>query len=202
MRAESGDAVVLRYFIGGCAVGARPTRVVSARDGLVLWLAPATPVRWPTVGDRHIRDVPVAERFAGPWGSMERRWEGDGVVIVQRPGRAHSIWLFSEAGRFAGWYVNLEAPWRPSAIGFDTSDHTLDIWVDAEGAWRWKDEDELEIGVAGGFYTAAEAAAIRAEGEQVIAEWPFPTGWESWRSDPSWPVPDLPPAWDGGVRMT
>ena len=37
--------------------------------------------------------------------------------------------------------------------------------------------------------------AIRAEGERVIAEWPFPTGWEAWRPDPAWPTPVLPTDW-------
>jgi Protein of unknown function (DUF402) len=60
---------------------------------------------------------------------MEGSWTGDGVLIVGRPGRAHAIWLFWESERFAGWYVNLEAPWRPSRLGFDTEDHTLDVWV-------------------------------------------------------------------------
>ena len=32
-----------------------------------------------------------------------------------------------------------------------------------------------------GHHTAADAAAFRAEGERVLAEWPFPTGWEDWR---------------------
>ena len=31
---------------------------------------------------------------------------------------------------------------------------------------------------------------------RVIEEWPFPTGWESWRPDPTWPLPAVPPGWD------
>jgi len=30
----------------------------------------------------------------------------------------------------------------------------------------------------------------------VLADPPWPTGWEAWRPDPSWPVPELPPGWD------
>ena len=30
---------------------------------------------------------------------------------------------------------------------------------------------------------------VRAEAARVLEEWPFPTGWEDWRPDPSWPVP-------------
>src|SRR5215207_3099689 len=65
-----------------------------------------------------------------------------------------------------------------------------------DGSWRWKDVDELDVAIDVGFYTPEEAAAFRAEGEAVIAEWPFPTGWEAWEPDPAWPLPTLPADWD------
>jgi hypothetical protein len=172
-----------------------PTRVVATEDGPVLWLPPGTIVGWPAVGGRRIADVPAAERYGQPWDVLERPWAGDGIVIVGVPGRAHSIWLFWERGDFVGWYVNLEDRWRPSRLGFDSRDHELDIWVESDGSWRWKDEDHLEIAVDAGVFSAEEAASFRAEGERVLAEWPFPTGWEEWRADPSWPVPTAPADW-------
>jgi hypothetical protein len=41
---------------------------------------------------------------------------------------------------------------------------------------------------------------VRREGERIIAEvetrsWPFNAGFESWRPDPSWTVPELPAHW-------
>ena len=92
--------------------------------------------------------------------------------------------------------MNLEAPWQPSAVGFDTEDHDLDLWVEPDGSWRWKDEDELEIAVEAGLYTPEQAAAFRAEGERVLEEWPFPTGWEESRPDGAGPKPALPEGWD------
>jgi hypothetical protein len=38
--------------------------------------------------------------------------------------------------------------------------------------------------------------AVRAEGERVLAAWPFPTGWEEFRPDPAWPLPGLPEGWE------
>ena len=83
-----------------------------------------------------------------------------------------------------------------------TEDHTLDIWVEADGSWRWKDEDELQTAVLLGYFTVGEAAAFRAEGERVVAEWPFPTGWEEWRPEPSLEVPAVPAGWDAIVAET
>ncbi|HEU5065180.1 MAG TPA: DUF402 domain-containing protein [Gaiellaceae bacterium] len=192
---QPGDTVVLRYFKRGRPSGVMPTRAVSTNDGPVLWMAPGTMVGWPGVAGRHAKDVPAVERFSQPWEVVERPWTGDGVLIVGRPGRAHSIWLVWERGGFVGWYVNLEDPWRASRYGFDTQDHELDLWVDSDGSWRWKDEQDLEAAVEAGFFTSEQAASFRAEGEGVLAEWPFPTGWESWQPDPSWPLPVTPGDW-------
>jgi hypothetical protein len=47
-----------------------------------------------------------------------------------------------------------------------------------------------------GRYTRDEVAAARAGAERVLAEWPFPTGWEGWEQDPPSPVPELPDDWN------
>jgi hypothetical protein len=49
------------------------------------------------------------------------------------------------------------------------------------GTWHWEDEDDFAEAQALGVFTPAEAAAVRAEGERVIAARPWPTGLESWR---------------------
>jgi Protein of unknown function (DUF402) len=194
-RWQPGDTVVLRYFKRGRPSGVMPTRAVATEDGPVLWLPPGTIVGWPGVRGRPISDVRAAERYRHAWGIIERPWAGDGILIVGVPGRPHSIWLFWESGIFVGWYVNLEDRWRPSRLGFDTQDHELDIWVESGGSWHWKDEDHLEIAVEAGVFSAEDAAKFRAEGERVLAEWPFPTGWEDWCADPSWPLPTAPADW-------
>jgi hypothetical protein len=198
-----GSVAVLRYFERGRLVGALPTTVAAERPLPALFLAAGTNGRWPTVGGRPVRDVTLEERFTSEWGTAERPWLQSDSLILSEPRAAHSVWLFWEAParRFQGWYVNLEDPWREFALGFDTRDHTLDLWVEPDRTWSWKDEDELEVAVRVGFYSAGEAAAIRAEGERVVERieaWapPFSEGWERWQPDPSWPVPVLPPGWD------
>jgi hypothetical protein len=74
----------------------------------------------------------------------------------------------------------------------------LDIVINADQSWRFKDDDELDDCVRTGIFTSEQAAAIRAEGERVAARLPelIPTGWENWRPDPSWPALSLPCGWD------
>jgi predicted RNA-binding protein associated with RNAse of E/G family len=122
--------------------------------------------------------------------------------MIAEAGAAHSVYVtWGKDGELVGWYVNLEEPWRESPFGFDTTDHLLDVWIDPDRGWRWKDEDELAEAVELGLFTPAKADAIRAEGERAIERieaWstPFDEGWETWRPDPDWPLPELPDSWD------
>ncbi len=101
---------------------------------------------------------------------------------------------------FAGWYLNIQEPFRRTPIGFDTQDLELDIVVSPDGSWEFKDEEELDPWIARGRWTAEEIAAIRAEGARLGAEldagryW-WDTAWAEWEPDPSWPAPTLPPGW-------
>ena len=91
--------------------------------------------------------------------------------------------------RHLGWYVNLQAPLVVDGSRFDTMDWALDIVVEPDWEWSWKDEHHL-----------AEADAVRAEGERVVAACPWPTGWEDWRPPPDWTPLPLPDGWaDAGV---
>jgi|1186.fasta_scaffold88321_1 hypothetical protein len=190
--------VVLRYVEPVGVVGALPMTVLAdAGVVVVLYMAGGATCAWPTVDRRPVRDLPLDERWGGEWDWAERQWQGRGLLIVHREGNGYALWHFlDDDGSFAGWYVNLERPWVRTGRGFDTRDHTLDLWVEPDGEWRWKDEDELESAVAHHWYSPAEADTIRAEGERVLAEWPFPTGWEDWREPDGWEPAKLPPGWD------
>jgi uncharacterized protein len=196
VRWRPGDQILLRTRDDGRFNGARPLTVVEdGDDWTVAWLAGGTPIVEPTLGDgRPIRSVPVEERHALGHATTCRDWRGHGVLkLIPRDGE-YSIWLFwRDDDRFRGWYVNLERRHRRWSRGIDTHDHTLDIWIEADGRWRWKDEDELAVHARLGLL---DADAVRAEGERVLAAWPFPTGWEDFRPDPAWPVPELPEDWE------
>lgn len=137
---------------------------------------------------REVR-IPVPEG----WTLADRPGRRDTVALF-RPGAHHSVWLFrQDDGSHAYWYVNFEQPLRRTPIGFDFCDEKLDLVVDVGGTWRFKDEDELEHAARMGL---VDADAVRAEAERVLAQPPWPTGWEDWRPDPSWPIPALPQGWD------
>lgn len=184
---QPGEVVAWREQWRGRRYCSIPVRVVEdGEEQTVVYLAEGTRFQFPA--------------GAWPWGEHhpweeKGAWAGHGVLVIHEPGAAHSVWHFweGEKRRFAGWYVNMQEPIRRDSAAFDTQDQELDLWIRPDGSWSWKDEQELLDWVPKGRFTAAEVVAIRAEGERVLAEWPFPTGWEQWEPDPAWQTPALPP---------
>jgi hypothetical protein len=176
-----GQPVVVRHvWRGNTFLVWSAITVHDDKELLALWIPPGAPCLRPKVRAELPYEQPL----------VERPWHEPGVLQLWPVGAAHAVWVFEH-----GWYVNLQEPFRRSTHGVDTADHLLDLVRSSEGKWRWKDEDELAEAVAHGYLSKDEASGIRAEAERVIAADPFPTGWEGWRPDQSWPMPSLPPDW-------
>jgi hypothetical protein len=176
-----GEPIVVRHVRRGNAF--LVWSAVAVRDDdelLALWIPPGAACLRPKARAELPYEQPL----------VESPWREPGVLQLWPVGAAHAVWVFEE-----GWYVNLQEPFRRSTFGVDTADQLLDLVRTRGGEWRWKDEGELAEAVERGFLTDAEAAEVRSEAERVIEADAFPTGWESWEPDPSWPVPSLPTNW-------
>ncbi len=80
-------------------------------------------------------------------------------------------------------------------------DQLLDVVIEPDLSWRWKDEDELIEAVAFGLLSTCQGEAICAEGERAIERLearkpPFCDGWEEWQPEPGWKLPTLPADWN------
>ncbi len=190
---RSGEAIVRReVWHGRPWAGTTVIVVDDSRELLATYLPEGAPFafpdgQWP--GGRH------------PWHGRPA-WQGHGTLMLQRPREAYAVFVFWEGDdrRFAGWYVNLQEPFRRTPIGYDTLDHELDLIVHPDGRVERKDEELLEERVRDGRFTPAEAAAIRLEGGRVEAElvagrrW-WSESWADWAPPPSWRAVPLPPDW-------
>lgn len=185
----------------GSSAVIRPVTVVrDDADGLVAWLAPQTPVLRPVLADgSDLRSIPVGpERFRAPRAVKRDVWHGGGILKVAPTGVPWSAWVFWNAdGSHRNWYVNLEQVHLRDDKNVYTQDHTLDLVITPDRQVIWKDEDELAAAIEAGRFTPEDAARFEADAravEKLVARWasPFCDGWENWRPDPSWPVPDLP----------
>ena len=137
-----------------------------------------------------------------PWAGRPA-WQGHGVLMLQRPGESYAVWHFWDGAEreFAGWYVNLQEPFRRTPVGYDTQDLELDVWIPAAGPWSFKDDELLDVRVRDGRFTAAEATEISALGAEIGAmldagtEWWDPV-WSRWEPDPGWRAPAPAEGWD------
>ena len=206
--ARPGDLVVRRMYRGEHVIWAQACVAVADDDrGLLLWhpvgAGFAHRPQPPHLGPRSPRRIDQL----GSLPVVLETWRDHDVLILVPPGAPYSVWWFFTDGAFALWYVNLERPsqrWhRDGVLGVDSFDHALDVLVDPDGTWRWKDEDELDerIGLAG-YWGADKASEIRADGARVVRDiearrFPFDGTWCDYQPDPTWPVPALPAAgWD------
>ena len=191
-----GDVVVYRLIRYGKIRYALPHVVVQDSEDLVALYVPVGAVGKAPSNDGR----PARGQADRDWELRDHVWHSNGMLRLLRPGEPYGLELHwrDEDAAFIGWYVNLQEPIRRTNRGFDTDDLVLDIVIEPDGAWTWKDEDELAEVVALGRFDADEAAEIRQFGERVIEQLDrlIPTGWEGWRPDPSWPTPALGAGWD------
>ena len=194
MRRQPGNAMdasfLYREIWFGRVWRVNATRLVrELEDGtFVLWVPRYAPAKYPVRPDGSEIRIPTAE-----WILADRAVGGDGLGLV-RPGERYSIWVnWDEDGVLAYWYVNFERDVRGTVLGVDFVDEKLDLVIRPPSTVVWKDEDELEEAARLGF---VDADRVRATALALLADWPFPTGWEDWRPEPGWPVPELPQDWE------
>jgi len=206
-RWQAGAVIVHQEVWRGKLWSARPMTVVEDRGtSLVLWCPHGT--RWKTATTPPTREPAStrAERFAvslslGDWVLADFSWDVSTLVLV-RPEQWHAVGVsWRETGEDWGWYINFQRPIVRTARTVQTMDLMLDIIVEPDRRWKWKDEDEFAALVSNGVIDAKEAEHVWEEALRVIGqieanEPPFNESWHDWRPDPTWPVPELPVGWE------
>lgn len=107
-------------------------------------------------------------------------------------------------GDFTSWYVNFELPATPTPIGIATMDLVIDIWINPDRTWEWKDRDDFQSVIDDRTLDPGIQDRINSEADQLLHELqsrtgPFADSWLEFRPDPEWPTPTLPEshAWRG-----
>jgi uncharacterized protein DUF402 len=206
-----GELVYLRHLQRDVVSGVLPFRVVSHDgNGLLLW-STAGSSYWHlnAPGGRRMRETPIAEWVTAHKVPV-RRTVRHSVLSWHPAGADYSIrFFYATDGGFTHWYANLELPfvgWRDARLaGLDTVDWDLDVWVDADRSWRWKDEEEFVARLAWPeYYWVDDEQRVRAAGREVVnlveaGGFPFDGTWCDYLPPDGWgPVTadDLPSGWD------
>tara|TARA_A100001037_G_scaffold186789_1_gene167242 strand:- start:3115 stop:3753 length:639 start_codon:yes stop_codon:yes gene_type:complete len=168
---EPGQSILYRELDEhGVLVDVKPVTVVEdAAETIALWLPLNTRSKNPVFLDH----TPGAPRrwLPGNKELQDAEWRWAEILILIRPRQPRATWVrWSDTREFLGLYVNMQSPLFRTPIGFDTRDHQLDILVDSDRAWRWKDEDELASCARHGRLSREEASFIRAEGKRAVED--------------------------------
>ena len=199
-----GETIVIEEVWRGRTWSLRPVTVVEdTSERLVTWTPGGTRWKVPTTPPTRERHPDRGERFArnmelGDWVLEDWEWRVPSLEFV-RPGEwfAVRVTWHPDTGRRWGWYVNLQEPFRRVANGIQMMDMLLDVVVDYDRNWWWKDEDEFALAVRRNLIDAETADTVREAGLTAIdrldhREEPFDIRWDTWKPDPSWPPPQLP----------
>jgi hypothetical protein len=193
-----GDHILLREIWEGAVWSVRPVVVVRDEpDVIALYMPPGTPWKRPRTPDDRQKRIP-----RGDWILGDDTWFNHVLRITPRGEPFSVLPIWRDNWSFRGWYINIEEPLRPSPLGFDYMDCTLDVILppgmrDPE----WKDTHEIEEAVRLGVYTPEQASRFEEIGHLAIArlqgrEPPFDEPWEDWRPDPAWGIPARPEKWE------
>lgn len=203
---DEGSTVVRRNVFRGKVVSAWPCRLVYDTGAELAWaclpgvevLAQTTYIEGLRTGDESLRDRTLSELAAGDWTLGTSIIRHSTILGFQLPDTYFSVLVFfRENGEPRMWYVNFERPFRRTAIGVDTCDLMVDLVIEPDLTYRWKDEDEYQQGRRLGIVDDTDHAEVEKARDQALAmlerrTGPFEARWLSWRRDLDWPIPTLP----------
>jgi hypothetical protein len=107
---------------------------------------------------------------------------------------------------FLGWYVNFEHPAEATPSGLVTMDLVLDLWVNPDRSWEWKDRGDYQDLLKDGTLDPGVDDQLRTEAARVLTEiseriGPFADRWLAFEPDRGWQIPTLPEpfSWGGNA---
>ena len=137
------------------------------------------------------------------WELTRSAWHTNRVLAITEPEKYYSIMLFwnQERNEFLGYYVNFQLPFKRSPSGIDTLDLDLDIDMEPDLSYRWKDEEDYQLAIDNRAILPEWVQGIEAAKPDILEriekrQYPFDGSWLDWKPDPTWSLPKLPEGWD------
>lgn len=147
----------------------------------MVFINTGTPIRASMLADggRLPRDIPYRELVKLERVLGETTWVNTNVLFIWQPEWHWDVRLYWHelSHEFLGWYINIQDPMRRTADGFFTTDHLLDVTVEPDRKWSFKDEAELSDAVELGMYTPEQRSLIHKwarEAVELVEAWRWP----------------------------
>lgn len=137
------------------------------------------------------------------WQLEKYSWRTNRLLLLLEPENYYSTILFwnHESGEFLCYYINFQLPFQRSHCGVDTLDLDLDLIVNPDFSYEWKDVDDYQKAIENeiifpkwieGIEEAKHGIFERLEKRQ----YPYDGSWLDWIPDSGWSPPKLPENWD------
>ena len=202
---KSGDVIVWRGIYRNQVWHAQPVIVVEdTPEEMCVTLLPGTECVAP---EGYLDGKDSAKRR---WSFKEKDWKLENyawrtnrLLILLVPDTYYSTMFFwrADSNDFLLYYINFQLPFQRSHCGIDTLDLDLDLIINPDFSFRWKDEDDYQKAIDHEVIMPEWTQAIEIAKNEIFnklekRQYPYDGSWLNWMPDPNWLPPKLPENWD------
>jgi protein associated with RNAse G/E len=198
-----GEVIAWRGLFRGLIWHAMPTYVINdTPQEIVLAIVPGAVCKvdkdYGRKSGKRVWDFIETE-----WKLDDFVWHTNRVLFILEPEKHYSINLFwnHASNEFIGYYVNFQYPYVRNHCGIDAMDLELDIDIEPDLNYRWKDVEDYKKAIECGIVPPDRVQGIEAVKPEILEriekrQYPFDGSWVNWKPDPDWSPPRLPDGWD------
>ena len=200
-----GDVILWRGIFNNRVWHVQPTIVVKdSADELVLTLLPRTEC---IAEESYPNGKKQGKRWWDfkntDWNLAKYAWHTNRLLILLEKEKYYSAMFFwnNDTSKFLYYYINFQLPYKRNYGGIDTLDLDLDIVINPDFSFEWKDEEDYQTAIDHGLIIPEWVQGIDSAKPEIFdriekRQYPFDGSWLEWEPDPNWEPPKLPENWD------
>jgi len=202
---KPGDIIVWRGIYRNRVWHAQPVIVVkdTPEETVVALLPGAKGVAPEGYADGKDRDKRRWSFKDKDWQLQNYQWRTNRLLFLLEPQKYYSTIYFwnGNSNEFLCYYINFQLPFQRSHCGIDTLDLDLDLVINPDFSYEWKDIEDYRIAIEKGIIFPEWTREIDAAKSEILdkleqRQYPYDGSWLNWMPDPGWSPPKLPENWD------
>jgi protein associated with RNAse G/E len=137
------------------------------------------------------------------WKLANLSWHTNRLLFILEPEKYYStVYFWDHASHeFLCYYINFQLPFKKTLHSIDTLDLDLDIVVNPDYSFEWKDLDDYQKGIETGVILPEWVKNIEAAKKEILdrlerRDYPFDEYWKDWQPDSNWEPAMLPKDWN------
>jgi protein associated with RNAse G/E len=137
------------------------------------------------------------------WEKQNYLWRTNRLLLLIEPQKYYSTIYFwnGDSNEFLCYYINFQLPFQRSHCGIDTLDLDLDLIINPDFSYEWKDVEDYQKAIEEQLIFPEWTKEIDIAKKEILdkleeRQYPYDGSWLNWTPDPSWTPPKLPENWD------